>query len=61
MITARLPESLVADLRKIEREEQSDISTVVRKLLHKAVSEWKKEHEGFEGSTGLGRGASGMR
>jgi len=58
LIAARLPESLVADLRKIEREEQSDISTVVRKLLHKAVSEWKKEYEGF---TGLGRGASGMR
>lgn len=44
LIAARLPESLVADLRKIEMEEQSDISTVVRKLLHRAVSEWKKEY-----------------
>jgi len=37
-MVVRLPESLAANLRKIEREEQSGIYTVVRKLLHKAVS-----------------------
>jgi predicted HTH domain antitoxin len=44
MVAARLPETLVADIKKIEGVEQTDRSTVLRKLLYKAVMEWKKEY-----------------
>lgn len=44
MVAARLPESLVSDIKKIEELEQTDRSTVLRKLLYKAVTDWKKEH-----------------
>lgn len=44
MVGARLPQSLVEDLRKIEDVEQSDRSTLVRKLLYRAVAEWKKDY-----------------
>ena len=44
LVATRLPRSLVLDLKKIENTEQSDRSTVLRKLLYKAVADWKKEH-----------------
>ena len=44
MVAARLPEALVSDIKKIEDVEQTDRSTVVRKLLDKAVADWKKEY-----------------
>ena len=44
MVAARLPETLVSDIKKIENVEQSDRSTVLRKLLDRAVIEWKKEY-----------------
>lgn len=44
LVGARLPRSLVEDLRKIEDVEQSDRSALVRKLLSRAVSEWKKDY-----------------
>ena len=44
LVAARLPESLVSDLEKIESVEQSDRSAVLRKLLYKAVTDWKKEY-----------------
>ena len=44
LVATRLPRSLVSDLKKIENAEQSDRSTVLRKLLYKAVMDWKKEH-----------------
>lgn len=44
MVGARLPEELVRDLEIIEDSEQSDRSTTVRKLLHKAIGDWKLEH-----------------
>ncbi len=44
MVAARLPETLVSDIKKIEGVEQSDRSTVLRKLLYKAVMDWKKEY-----------------
>jgi len=44
LVATRLPGSLVLDLKKIESVEQSDRSTVLRKLLHKAVTDWKKEY-----------------
>jgi len=46
MVGARLPEDLVRDLEAIEQAEQSDRSTTVRKLLYKAVRDWKLEHYG---------------
>ena len=60
MVGTRLPESFIADLEKIEEIEQSDRSTVLRKLLHRAIGEWKKEHysqEYAEGRLTLGRAA----
>ena len=44
MVAARLPETLVSDIKKIEDVEQTDRSTVLRKLLDKAVIDWKKEY-----------------
>lgn len=44
MVAARLPQTLVSDIKKIEDIEQTDRSTVLRKLLDKAVVEWKKEY-----------------
>ncbi len=44
LVGARLPANLVTDIKKIEDVEQSDRSTVVRKLLYKAVGEWKREY-----------------
>jgi len=44
MVAARLPEGLVSDIKKIEDVEQTDRSTVLRRLLYKAVIDWKKEY-----------------
>ncbi len=60
MVAARLPETLVSDIKKIEEVEQTDRSTVLRKLLDKAVREWKKEYAAkryAEGSVTLERAA----
>lgn len=40
----RLPEDLVKALRRIEEIEQSDRSTTVRKLLSRAVAEWRRDY-----------------
>ena len=39
-----LVQGLVSDIKKIEDAEQTDRSTVLRRLLYKAVVEWKKEY-----------------
>jgi predicted HTH domain antitoxin len=60
MVGTRLPEDLVRDLETIEHVEQSDRSTTVRKLLYKAVREWKLEHYGRlygDGKVSLARAA----
>lgn len=44
MVGARLPEELVRELETIEGVEQSDPSTTVRKLLYRAIRDWKLEH-----------------
>lgn len=44
MVGARLPDSLVADLEMIGRIEEADRSTILRKLLSRAIAEWKLEH-----------------
>lgn len=43
LVASRLPEDLVRDLEVIEAHEQSDRSTVVRRLLHRAIADWKRE------------------
>lgn len=44
MVASRLPEELVCDLEMIERSEQTDRSTTVRKLLRTAIEQWKREY-----------------
>lgn len=44
LVAARLPQELVKALKKIEKAEQADRSTTVRKLLSRAISEWEKEY-----------------
>jgi predicted HTH domain antitoxin len=44
LVAARLPEALISDIKRIEAVEQADRSTVLRKLLVKAIREWKMEY-----------------
>ena len=44
MVGTRLPSELVRELELIEDAEQSDRSTTVRRLLAKAIQQWKLEH-----------------
>jgi predicted HTH domain antitoxin len=46
MVASRLPQELVRDLELIERYEQTDRSTTVRKLLSRGVAEWKLDFYG---------------
>ena len=42
-ITIRLPEDLLKDLERIEQKEKSDRDAAIRRLLEKAVEDWKAE------------------
>ena len=44
MVGARLSPELVRGLKLIENIEQSDRSTIVRRLLSQAIQRWKLEH-----------------
>jgi len=44
MVSTRLPDTVVRDLEAIEEVEQSDRSTTVRKLLSRAIQDWKLDH-----------------
>src|SRR5947207_15888725 len=44
MVGTRLPGTVVRDLEAIEEVEQSDRSTTVRKLLSRAIQDWKLDH-----------------
>lgn len=44
MVGSRLPLDLLKDPEMIEELEQTDRSTTVRKLLHRAVGDWKREY-----------------
>ncbi|MXY83743.1 MAG: hypothetical protein F4Y91_17215 [Gemmatimonadetes bacterium] len=44
MVGTRLPSELVRELAFIEEVEQSNRSTTVRRLLSKAIQQWKLEH-----------------
>lgn len=60
MVASRLPEEVIHDLEMIESVEQTDRSTTVRKLLYRAIADWKREHfarQYGEGRMTLARGA----
>jgi predicted HTH domain antitoxin len=40
-ITARVPEALVKDLKRIEGEERTERAEVIRRLLAEAIADWK--------------------
>lgn len=42
-ITTRISEDLLEKLEEIEREEKADRAAVIRKLLDRAVGDWKVE------------------
>ena len=44
MVGSRLPPELIRDLEMIEKADQSDRSTTVRKLLSRATREWKLDY-----------------
>ena len=44
MVGTRLPGTVVRDLEAIEQVEQADRSTTVRKLLSRAIQDWKLDH-----------------
>ena len=48
MVGTRLPASFIADLEEIEKAEQSDRSTVLRRLLYRAIRDWKLEYYAHE-------------
>jgi FixJ family two-component response regulator len=43
IVSTRVSDDLAKDLEAIEKEEKTDRATVVRKLLAKAIAEWKLE------------------
>src|SRR5438876_6818791 len=64
MVGTRLPETVVRDLEAIEQVEQSDRSTTVRKLLSRAIQDWKLHHYSRlygSGKLTLARAARGAR
>lgn len=42
-VSTRIPNDMAKDLKEIEKEEKADRATVIRKLLAKAITEWKLE------------------
>ncbi|MGD2247129.1 MAG: hypothetical protein PVF58_01900 [Candidatus Methanofastidiosia archaeon] len=43
VVTSRIPEKYFNDLEMIQKEEKINRAEAVRRLLIKAISEWKKE------------------
>lgn len=43
IVSTRVPDDMAKDLEEIEKEENTDRATVVRKLLLKAIADWKLE------------------
>lgn len=41
VVTARIEDDYFKDLKEIEKDEQTDRAEVVRKLLAKAIKDWK--------------------
>lgn len=44
IISTRIPDEVAKDLKEIEKQEESDRATVIRKLLTKAIKDWKIDH-----------------
>lgn len=45
-VASRLPEHMVRDLELVEKIEQTDRATAVRKLLARSLEEWKLDYYG---------------
>ena len=43
-ITTRLPDEFVKNLKQIAEKENLDTSSVIRRLLAKAIEEWRKDY-----------------
>jgi len=43
-VTTRVSDDIAKDLKKISKEEELDMSSVVRRLLSRSIREWKVEH-----------------
>jgi len=43
IVSTRVPDDMAKDLEEIEKEEKTDRATVVRKLLARAIAQWKLE------------------
>lgn len=43
VISTRVPEEIAKNLKEIEKEEKTDRATIVRKLLARAIEQWKME------------------
>jgi len=43
VISTRVPNEIARDLREIAKEEKADRATVIRKLLARAIEQWKIE------------------
>lgn len=43
IISTRIPDDIAKDLKEIEKEEKTDRATLVRKLLARAIEQWKVE------------------
>lgn len=43
-ITTRLPEDFVSQLKEISEKEHLDMSAVIRRLLAKAIREWRTQY-----------------
>ncbi|MBE3116702.1 UPF0175 family protein [Candidatus Bathyarchaeota archaeon] len=43
IVSTRVSDNMAKDLEEIEKEEKADRATVVRKLLAKAIADWKLE------------------
>ncbi len=41
VITARIEDNYFEDMKEIEREEQTEMATVMRRLLASAIKQWK--------------------
>lgn len=44
VISTRVSDEVAKDLREIEKEEKTDRATVIRKLLARAIEQWKMDH-----------------
>lgn len=57
-VASRLPEDLVRDLELVEKVEQTDRATAIRRLLSRALEEWKLDfyaHKYGDGELTLGK------